>query len=119
MRKNILSKELAEELDKALIKKFKKIKVHSSFIDNIWGVDLAGMQLIRKLNKWIRFLLCVTDIFNKKTWVIPLRDKKCITITNGFQKIPKEYNCKPSKIWVEKDREFYNRSMKPWLEKKL
>ena len=28
-----------------------------------------------------------------------------------------ESNCKPNKIWLDKGSEFYNRSMKPWLEK--
>ena len=52
-------KELAEELHKPNIKKIKKRKVQSSFIDNIWGADLADMQLISKFNKGICFLLCV------------------------------------------------------------
>ena len=43
----------------------KKRKVHSSFIDNIWGADLNDMQLTSKFNKEIRFLLCVIDIFSK------------------------------------------------------
>ena len=48
---NMLNNELAEELHKLIIRKFKKRKVHSSFIDNIWGADLADMQLISKFNK--------------------------------------------------------------------
>ena len=52
------------------------------------------MQLISKVNKRFRFLLCVTDIFSKYTWVIPLKDKKGITITDAFQKILKESNHK-------------------------
>ena len=59
---NISNKELAEELHKPIIRKFKKRKVHSRFIDNIWGADLADMQLITKFNKGFRFLLCVIDI---------------------------------------------------------
>ena len=47
------------------------------------------MQLISKFNKGLRFLLCVIDIFNKYTWVVPLKDKKGISITNAFQKILK------------------------------
>ena len=47
------------------------------------------MQLISKFNKGIRFLLCVINIFNKYAWVIPLKDKKGITITNDSQKILK------------------------------
>ena len=57
-------KELTEELHKPNIKKIKKRKVQSPFIDNIWGADLADMQLISKFNKGICFLLCVFDIMD-------------------------------------------------------
>ena len=57
--------QLADELPKPIIKKFKKRKVYYSFRDNIWGADLADMQLLNKFNKGFRFLLCVIDIFNK------------------------------------------------------
>ena len=45
------------------------------------------MQLISKIDKRFRFLLRVIDIYRKHAWVIPLKDKKRITITNAFQKI--------------------------------
>ena len=54
--------------------------MHSLFVDNIWGGDLADMQLMSKFNKGFRFLLCVTDICSKYVWVIPLKDKKGIAI---------------------------------------
>ena len=76
------------------------------------------MQLISDyLNKRFRFLLCVIDIFSKYAWVAPLKDKKGITITNAFQKILKESNCKPNKILVNKGSEFCNRSTKSCTEK--
>ena len=56
-----------------LLENLKKRKVHSSFRDNIWGVDLADMQLLSKFNKGFRFLLCVIDSFSKYAWVIPLK----------------------------------------------
>ena len=115
---NISNKVLAEELHKPIIRKLKKRKVHSLFIDSIWGADLADMQSISKFNKRIRFSLCLIDIYSKYAWVVPLKHKKDITITNGFQKILKESNKKPNKIWVDKGSEFYNKSMKSWLEKK-
>ena len=62
---NILNKELSEELHKTNIRKFKKRKVHASFIDNIWGAGLVDMQLISKLNEGFRFLSGVIDIFGK------------------------------------------------------
>ena len=110
--KNIPNKELAEELHKPIIIKFNKRKVHSPFIENIWGANLADMQLISKFNKGFRFLLCIIDIYSKYAWVIPLKDKKGITITNAFQKTLDESNRTPNKIWVDKGSEFYNRSMK-------
>ena len=62
---NISSKELTEELHKPVLRKLKKRKVHSPFIDNIWGADLADMHSISKFDKGIWFLLCVIDIFSK------------------------------------------------------
>ena len=100
---------------KSIIRKFKKRKVYSSFRDNIRGVDLADTQLLSKFNKGFRFLLCVIDIFSKYAWVIPLKDKKDISIVNAFQKILKESNRKPNKICVDKGNEFYNNSFKKWL----
>ena len=76
---SIVNKEniqLADELHKPIIRKFKKRKVHSSYRDNIWGVDLADMQLLSKFNKEFRFSLCVIDIFSKYAWVVPLKIKK-------------------------------------------
>ena len=114
---NISNKELAKELHKLTIRKFNKRKVQSPFTGNIWGADLADMQLISKFNKGFRFLLCLIDIYSKYPCVIPLKDKKCITITNAFQKVLKESNKKTNKIWVDKGSKFYNRSMEPWFEK--
>ena len=74
------------------------------------------MQLISKFNKGFRFSLCVIDIFSKYAWVIPLKDKKGISIVNAFQKILKESDRKPNKIWVDKGSEFYNNSFKKWLK---
>ena len=73
--------------------------------------------MISKFNQRFRFLLCVIDIYSKFAWVISLKAKKGITITNAFQKILDESNHKPNKIWVDKGSEFYNRSIKSWLEK--
>ena len=93
------NEELANELHKPIIRKFEKRKVYSTFKNNIWGVDLADMQLLSKYNKGIRFLLCILDIFSKHAWVVPLKDKKGISIVNAFQSILKQSNSrKPNKI---------------------
>ena len=116
---------LADKLHKPVIKKFNKRKVYSQFKDNIWGVDLADMQSLSKKNKGIKYLLCAIDLFSKYAFVIPLKDKKGISIVNAFSKIIKQSNrraegtsaqyVKPNKIWVDQGSEFYNRAFKKWL----
>ena len=106
---------LADELHKPVIKKFNKRKVYSQFKDNIWGVDLADMQSLSKKNKAIKYLLCAIDLFSKYVFVVRLKDKKGISIVNAFNKIIKQSNRKPNKIWVDQEGEFYNRVFKKWL----
>ena len=79
----------AAELQKPIIKKFGKRKVYSQFKDNIWGVDLADMQSLSRKNKGIKYLLCAIDLYSKYAFVIPLKDKKGISIVNAFDKIIK------------------------------
>ena len=88
--------------------------MYSSFRDNTWGADLPDMQLLSKFNKGFRF--CVIDAFSKYAWVIPLKDKKGVSVVNAFHIILKESNRKPNKIWVDKASEFYNISFKKWLK---
>ena len=76
------------------------------------------MQLTSKFNKGFRFLLCVIDIFCKKVWVVPLKDKKGVTIANAFQEILDDSTRKPNKIWIYIGSEFYNNSFKRWLNDK-
>ena len=110
------NQQLAEELHKPIIKNFKKRKIHAAFKDNIWGADLADMQLLSRYNKGIRFLLCVIDIFSKYAWVGPLKDKKGVSIATAIQSILKQSYRKPNKIWVDKGSEFYKASFKKWLQ---
>ena len=108
--------KLADEIHKPIIRKFKKRKMYSSFRDNIWGVDLADMQSLSKYNKGIKYLLCAIDLFSRYAWVIPLKDRKGISIVNAFQKNLKESNRKPNKIWIDQGSEFYDNSFKDFLK---
>ena len=105
------NQQLADELHKPIVKKFKKRKAYSSFKYNIYVIDLVDMQLLSTFNKGIRFLLCVINIFSKYAWVFPLEDKKGITVVNASHKIldvsmKLHSKRKPNNIWVNKDREF-------------
>ena len=76
------------------------------------------MQLLDKCNKGIRFSLCVIDIFSKCVWIVLLKDKKDITITDAFQNVLDESEHKSNKIWIGKDSKSYEKKLlKSWLEK--
>ena len=106
---------VADELHKPIINKFNKRKVYSQFKDNIWGVDLGDMQSLSRKNKGIKYLLCAIDLYSKYAFVIPVKDKKGISIVNAFNKVIKQSNRKPNKIWVDQGGVFYNSVFKKWL----
>ena len=101
------------DLDLMVYKIFDKKSFRATFKkENITNQELAKelhKPIIKKFQKWR-----VYSPFIDNNWGADL--KKSITITNAFQKIL-EINCKPDKIWVDNGSEFYNRSMKLWLEK--
>ena len=107
--------QLANELHRQIIRRFKRRKIYSSFRENIWGVDLADMQSLSKYNKGIKYLLCAINLFSKYAWVVPLKDKRGISIVNAFQKIISK-GFKPNKIWVDQGGEFYNKFLKKFLK---
>ena len=73
------------------------------------------MQSLSRKNKGIKYLLCAIDLYSKYAFVIPLKDKKGISIVNAFNKIIKQSERKPNKIWVDQGGEFYNNVFKNWL----
>ena len=85
--------------------------MRSSFKDNIWGADLADMQLISKYKKVVRYILCAIDLLSKYAFVVPLKDN-----VNAFQSILDSSKRKPNKIWVDQGSEFYNTQFKKWLK---
>ena len=73
------------------------------------------MQLLSKYNKGKKYLLCAIDLFSKYVWVIPIKVKKGTSLVKAFKKIISE-GCKPNRIWVDQDSEFYNNTFKEFLK---
>ena len=73
------------------------------------------MQSLCKYNKGIKYLLCAIDLFSKYAWVIPLKDKRGVSIVNTFQKIISK-GLEPNKIWIDQGEEFYNKFFKRFLK---
>ena len=86
--------------------------MHTPFIDNIWGSDLPDVQFLSRFNKGDCLLLYFNATLRKYDWVVPLRYKKSIIISDTFQKILNESGCKWIKIYVGKGCTFFNKSLK-------
>ena len=74
------------------------------------------MGSLSSKNKNVKYLLCVINVFTKYSWVKSLKDKKGKTILNAFIEIVNESYSKRNKLWVDQEREFYNKVMQRWLE---
>ena len=70
------NQQIAEDLHKPVIKKFKRRKIYARLKYNIWAADSAEMEPLSSKNKNIKYLLCAIDVFTKYVWVKPLKDKK-------------------------------------------
>ena len=110
-----INEQLAEELHKPGIKKFKRRKVYARFKDNIWAADLAEMEKFCFRNKNVKYLLGVIDVFTKYARVKKVKDKKAKTVPNTFMEMVNESNRKSNNLQVDQGREFYNNFMQEWL----
>ena len=73
------------------------------------------MTSLSSFNHGVKYVLCMIVISTKYARVKPLKDKKATTILYGFIEIVNESKCKPSKLWVDQEKEFYNNLMQKWL----
>ena len=96
-------------------KRFKTNKVIVHGIDHSWQADLVDVQSLAKQNKWFKYLLTVIDVFSKFAWVVPLKNKDGLSVTQAFQKILG--NRKPKKLQTDKGKEFYNKHFKDLMKK--
>ena len=92
------NEQLADELQKPIIRKFRKRKVYSAFKDNIWAADLVDMQLISKFNRGLDFYYVLLIFLANMGGLFFCKDKKVLSIVNAFQKILKTSARKSHKI---------------------
>ena len=110
--------ELADELHRPVRHKFQKRKVFAKTIDDIWSADLIEMLPLAKYNKGYKYLLMIIDVFSKYGWIMPVKAKTGAAVSTAFEKVFKTSGRVPSKLWVDKGREFYNATVQQLLKKK-
>ena len=64
-----VNEELAQELHKLVMQKFKNFK------DNVCTADLAETGSLSSKNWGVQYFLCAINVFTKFAWIKPLNDK--------------------------------------------
>lgn len=101
---------ISKELHKPYFKKFTKRPVIATYVNEIWGSDLADLQEWADRNKGYRYIITIIDVLSKYAWAFPLKDKKGSTITEVFKKLFKQV--KPKYVWSDQGSEYYNKELK-------
>ena len=97
--------------------RFKRQRVITRGIDDMWDVDLADMANIADHNESNRFLLIVIDVFSKHLWVQPIPNKSHGSIIKAFERIFQQTTRRPRTLRTDNGTEFKNRWVKQFLKK--
>ena len=96
-------KILSDKLHKPKRKNYLRRKIIVNHIDETFAADLVEMQKFSKINKGYRYLLTSIDIFSKYAFLIPLEDKKGITIKMLYKKFLKKQSLNFYGLIMEKN----------------
>ena len=88
---------------------FRRRRIFTSGIDDLWQADLADLSSIAKYNNGFKFLLTCINVFSKYAWAIPLKNKSSKSIVVDFSKIFEKR--KPANLQTDKGTEFLNESV--------
>ena len=114
--RNWLQNQDAYSLQKPVRRNFKRNRVTTTGIDDLWDADLADVSNLKKDNDDIHFLLIAIDVFSRYLWVVALEDKTHTSVIDGFKKIFSKGR-KANRIRTDKGSEFKNRWVKAFLTK--
>ena len=113
--RRVLEKDLSYTLHRTPRRRFKNAPVVVFGVDEQWVSDLVDMQRLRQQNGGVRYLLTVVDALSKYAWVQPLKRKTGIEMVGAFEDIISEGR-KPQTLQTDKGKEYYNATMRRWLE---
>ena len=98
------STQLADELHKPIRRHFPKRKVVANNVYDVWAADLVEMIPYARVNKGYKYLLMIIDVFSKYGWIMPLKRKTGIAVSEAFKKVFKSSGRVPTRLWTDKGK---------------
>ena len=109
--------QLADELHKTYRKPPQLLKVKVPHKDHTWSSDLVFMPPeFQGRNGKYKYIITVLDIYTRYAWALPLKTKNASEVKEAFEKIFRESERKPTKLWVDRGTEYYNKTMDSFLK---
>ena len=115
--KQWLSEQDTYTLHKPVRYRFRRRRVVVGGINHQWQADLVDMSRLKRYNDDHTFLLTVIDVFSKKAWSIPLKNKLASSLTVAFRRLLKN-NDGPQTMQTDKGKEFLNRQLQDFYKQK-
>ena len=109
-------KQFSDEIHHRAVKKFKRRQVIVNGIDEIWGIDLADLNILISYNNGYRYILCIIDVFSEYTWAVLLKNKTAAIVLSAVQEVVKKSKRIPQKVWLDQGSEFYNKLFQAWAK---
>jgi hypothetical protein len=113
--KSWLSTQNVYTRHKPIVKTFQRNQVITRGIDDLWQIDLADLQKISKYNDNNRYLVTCIDVFSKFGWVVPIKNKKSVTVLEAFKFIINSSGRKPNFLQSDQGTEVLNSKFKEYL----
>lgn len=114
--RNWASSQDTYTLFKPVRRKFRRNYYIVTNINDLWESDLVDLQKLQKKNDGIKFLLTTIDIFSKKAYVEPLKDKSAKSIIQAYKQILEKNESKPLNLRTDKGKEFVAKDVQEFFK---
>lgn len=109
-------RETAKELHKPFRRNFARVRTTFTHKDETWAMDLIQMDEWAKENDGAKYILVVVDGFTRYAWAWPLTSKEAPVVFSAFENIIERSKRKPTVLWVDEGKEFYNKYFAQWCK---
>jgi len=96
--------------------KFKRRRIVTTGIDDLWDADLADVSNIAQHNDGMRYWLVAIDLFSRHVWVVPVLSKHHTHILQAFHTLFQQTPRRPKNLRTDKGSEFINRAVKKLMK---
>ena len=117
--RKVLESNIAYTLHKPVRLRYPRTRVIVAGLDHQWEADLVDLQKLAKCNWGNQYLLTIIDVFTKKAWVQPVKNKTGTLTVKAIDAVLKRSKlCKPEQLQTDQSTELYNGPMNKWLQEK-